>query len=238
MAEIKEKPKASLDVAGQFDRLEFLFHTYKKQLGIVGAVVIAVVGIAAAFKWWYVPTQDAEARSEMFYAENYFAIDSFKIAAAGGVAVKLPNGTEKIIKGFEQISEDYNLTPSGNLANYYLGICYLRTGRYEEAIQKLEDFSTSDVLLSAVALGAMGDAQIELNKPDEAIRYYLKAADQYANTFNSPIYLKKAAFAYELQSNYPEAIKLYERIQREYAKSTEARDIEKYLTRAKMLGNL
>jgi tetratricopeptide (TPR) repeat protein len=237
MSETKEKP-VTIDVEGQIDRAELFFHDNKKQIGIVAAIVIAVVGVVVAYKMWYVPTKDAEAQAELFYAESYFEKDSFNIAINGGKTIKLGDGTDKTIMGFEEIADNYGLTPSGNLAQYYLGISYLRTGKFEEAIEHLEKFSTSDVVLNSVAVGAMGDANMELNKTAEAVKYYLKAADQNANTFTSPIYLKKAATANEAQGNYADAVKLYERIQKEYNKSTEARDIEKFITRAKILGNL
>ncbi len=236
MAETKEK--TVIDVEGQIDRAELFFHDYKKQIGIAAALIVAVVGIIVAYKMWYVPTKDAEAQSELFFTEQYFEKDSFNIAINGGKIIKLADGTDKTIMGFEEIADSYGLTPSGNLAEYYLGISYLRTGKFEQAIEHLEKFSTSDLILNSVAIGAMGDAHMELNKTDEAVKYYLKAADQNANTFTSPIYLKKAASANETTGNYAEAIKIYERIQKEYNKSTEARDIEKFIARAKVLGNL
>ena len=238
MSETKEKESNVIDVEGQIDRAELFFHDNKKQLGIVGAIIVAVVGIVVAYKMWYIPTKDAEAQSELFYAETFFEKDSFNIAISGGKTIKLADGTDKTVMGFEEIADQYGLTPSGNLAQYYLGICYLRTGKFEEAIDHLDKFSTNDVVLNSVAIGAMGDAHMELNKTDEAVKYYLKAADQNANVFTSPIYLKKAATAIETQGNYAEAIKIYERIQKEYTKSTEARDIEKFIARAKVLGNL
>lgn len=238
MSEVTEKKEAVVDIEGSIDRAELFFHKYKKQMGIAAAVVIGVVGIILAYKMWYIPTKDAEAQSEMFYAEQYFEKDSFNIAITGGKIIKLNDGTDKTMMGFEEIADQYGLTPSGNLARYYLGVCYLRTGKFEEAIENLEKFSTGDVILNSVAVGAMGDAHMELNKTDEAIKYYLKAADQNANVFTSPIYLKKAGFAYETKGNYADAVKVYERIQKEYFKSTEARDMDKFITRAKMLGNL
>lgn len=238
MAEVTEKNEPVIDVAGQIDRAELFFHKYKKQMGIAGAVVLGVIAVIVAYKMWYVPTKDAEAQSEMFYAEQFFEKDSFNIAINGGKIVKLADGTDKTTMGFEEIADQYGLTPSGNLAHYYLGISYLRTGKYEDAITHLEKFSTDDVILNSIAVGAMGDAHMELSKPDEAIKYYLKAADQNSNTFTSPIYLKKAAFAYESKGSYADAVKIYERIQKEYNRSTEARDMDKFITRAKILGNL
>jgi tetratricopeptide (TPR) repeat protein len=237
--EVTEKTTTtSIDVEGQFDRLELFYENYKKQLAIGAAAVLGVVGLYLAFTLYYIPNRDAEAQAEVFYAEQYFEKDSFNIAVNGGKTIRLADGTDKTIKGFQEIADEYSFTPTANLAHYYIGVADLRLGKFQEAIDELEKFSTKDPLLGAVAIGAMGDANMELKKPDEAINYYLKAADKKANEFTSPIYLKKAGFAYESKGEYADAVKLYERIQREYTKSTESRDIEKYITRAKTLGNL
>ena len=43
----------------------------------------------------------------------------------------------------------------------------------------------------------------------------------------------KAAEIYELNGKFPDALKLYERIQTEYPESTEGTTIEKYIARVK-----
>jgi tetratricopeptide (TPR) repeat protein len=45
----------------------------------------------------------------------------------------------------------------------------------------------------------------------------------------------KAGEIYELNGNYSEALKLYERIKDEYPESTEGSSIDKYIARAKLL---
>jgi hypothetical protein len=50
--------------------------------------------------------------------------------------------------------------------------------------------------------------------------------------------LKKAAMANEDKGNYADAVKLYERIKNEFAETTDGKDIEKYISRAKASGNL
>ncbi len=79
---------------------------------------------------------------------------------------------------------------------------------------------------------------MELNNVDEAIKFYLKAAEKSTNSFTTPLFLKKAAFAYEQKANYTEALATYERLKNEYSKSTEAREVDKYIARVKTLGNI
>jgi hypothetical protein len=45
----------------------------------------------------------------------------------------------------------------------------------------------------------------------------------------------KAGELYELGGKYPDALKVYERIEKEYPESTEGSTIEKYIARVKLL---
>ena len=47
----------------------------------------------------------------------------------------------------------------------------------------------------------------------------------------------KAGELYEMNGNYAEALKIYERIKDEYPESTEGITIDKYIARAKLLTN-
>ena len=130
------------------------------------------------------------------------------------------------------------MAPSGNLAHYYLGIAYLRKGEFEKSIEQLKSFSSDDIIVAPIAIGAIGDDYVELNKVEEGINYYLKAAKQSNNKFTAPIYLKKAGLAYESLNKFKEAVGVYEKIKSDYPKSTEGQDIDKYIARAKTLGNI
>lgn len=232
MAEVSEEKKTGFDVQETLGGAEMFFEKNKKMIGYVGGAIAVIVAAVIAYKMWYIPEQNKEAQAQMYTAQALFDQDSMKLALTGGNY----NGTT--FTGLEEIADNYGSTPSGEVAEYMTGIALLRQGKYEEAIERLESFSSDDIMLSSVAIGAIGDAKMELNQTDEAIKYYLKAADKNTNTFTTPLYLKKAAIAYESKAEYAEAVKLYERIQKEFSKSTEARDVEKYLMRAKTLGNL
>jgi predicted negative regulator of RcsB-dependent stress response len=53
-------------------------------------------------------------------------------------------------------------------------MAYLNTGKYNEAIDYLNKFKSDDIVLSGLATG--GDAYAEDNKPEEALKNYVKAA--------------------------------------------------------------
>lgn len=232
MAEVSEKQETSFDVEETVGKAEMFFEKNKKMIGYVGAAIAVLATAIITYKMWYIPEQNKEAQAQMYMAQSLFDKDSLNLALKGG------NYNATTFTGLEEIADNYGSTPSGKVAEYMVGVALLNQGKYQDAIDHLENFSSDDVMLSAVAIGAIGDAKMELNEVDAAIKFYQKAADINTNAFTTPIYLKKAALAYESKSEFADALKLYERIQKEYSKSTEARDIEKYIQRVKTAGNL
>lgn len=218
-----------VDVDNVLDKAELYFEENKKNLTTIAVIFIAIVGGYFAYKYLYIAGEEEAAAKEMFRAEQLFAQENYEAAING-------NGTD--IKGFSTIVDEYSATPSGNLAQYYLGISLLKTGKYEEAIEHLEEFDGKDQIVGPQATGAIGDAYMELGQIDEAITFYLKAAEQNANSFTSPLFLKKAALANEDKMSFITAVQLYERIKNEYPETDDARDMDKYIARAKVLGNL
>jgi tetratricopeptide (TPR) repeat protein len=217
--------------------IQLFYEKNKKMITYVGGGLVVLIAAVLYYKMMYLPEKENEASNEIFWAQNYFEVDSFNIALKGGVTVMSPDG-QKQIMGFEQIADEYSMTKSGSLANYCAGICYLRTGKFDQAIEFLQKYSGDDEMIAPIAVGAIGDANMELNKVDEAIKFYLKAAEKSNNNFTTPFYLKKAGFAYEQKSNFSEALALYERIQKEYGKSNEGKEIERDIAKVKALGNL
>ncbi|MBS1652612.1 MAG: tetratricopeptide repeat protein [Bacteroidetes bacterium] len=233
--ETKVKVKKPIDPT--LENMQAFYLKNKNLVNYVGGGLLLIIAAFSFFKFYYLPEQEAEASNEMFWAQNYFEKDSFAIALNGGKMVLSPDG-QKQMQGFLQIADNYGVTKSGNLAHYYAGVCLLRTGKFDQAIEQLGQFNSSDAIVGPIAIGAIGDCNMELNKIDEAINYYLKAADKSRNSYTTPMFLKKAAFAYEQKGNFQEAINNYERIKREYGKSDEGREVEREIARLKAKGNL
>ncbi|HAM08763.1 MAG TPA: hypothetical protein DCP74_00415 [Bacteroidales bacterium] len=123
------------------------------------------------------------------------------------------------------------------MANYGAGICYLHLGEYQSAIDYLNKYSKKDKVIGSLALGATGDALVELGDLDEGAAKYIEAAEYAKNSFNTPLFLMKAGEIYEISGKFSEALKVYERIESEYPQSTEGSSIEKYISRIKLLIN-
>jgi tetratricopeptide (TPR) repeat protein len=219
------------------DNLQVFYEKNKKAVNYVGGGLLVIIAAFVYFKFFYMPEQEKEAANEIFWAQDLFEKDSFNLALRGGLMVNSPDG-QKQMMGFEQVASEYDITRTGKLANYYAGICYLRTGKFEQAIEWLSKYHGSDDFVAPLALGAIGDCNMELNRLDEAVKYYMKAAEESDNTFTCPYFLKKASMAFELSGNFRESLKMLERIQHEYAKSTEADDVERHMARVRAAGNL
>ena len=226
MAEQKEE--TIVDVQETISKAEKYIEENKKSLSIIVGAIVVLVGGYFAWTRLYLAPLELEAQGQMYMAEKYFEKDSLN---------KAINGDGQFL-GFKDISEQYGLTPSGNLAHMYLGLCYLHTGQYEEALAELKEYDGDDLVLAPISIGAQGDALAELNKPEEAIDLYMKAAESSKNNFTTPVYLMKAATLYESQAKYKDALKVYEQLKTDYPDTREGRDIEKYIARAKMAGGL
>jgi tetratricopeptide (TPR) repeat protein len=189
---------------------------------VIGAAVVIVLGIFA-FQKLYIAPREKAAQGQMFMAQKYFEQDSLNKALNG----------DANYPGFLDIMDEYSMTKSANLAKYYAGIIYLKQGKYEDAITYLKKFDSKDEFVGPMATGGIGDAYMELGQKDKALEYYLKASSQQVNDLTSPLYLMRAAFVYEDLGKFDKAVELYEKIQKEHVKSTEARDIDKYIEEAK-----
>ena len=194
----------------------------QKSLVVIVSAIIAIITIYLSFTNFYLEPLEQEAHTDMYIAEMYFEKDSFNLAL---------NGDGQFL-GFLDVADEYSLTNAGNLANYYAGLCYLYTEQYEDAIEYLSDFSSDDIILSTLALGCIGDAYLELEDRNKALKYYEKAADNASNDFTTPRYLMKQANVLEMDGDYMAALEIYNQIKEGYSKSQIAQDIDKYIVRA------
>jgi tetratricopeptide (TPR) repeat protein len=187
--------------------------------GVLGAIVL-VVGGFFGYRYW-AASQDDQAQREMFQAIRYFEADSLNLALNG-------DGNNL---GFRQIIEDYGMTDAGKLANFYVGFIYLKQKQFKPAILYLEDFKAKDLLVQARAYSLIGDAYMELKDYENAVTYYNRAADYKPNKFFSPVYLMKAALAYEKLNQNEKAKAIYQRIIDQYWDSNEYQDARKMKAR-------
>jgi predicted negative regulator of RcsB-dependent stress response len=212
--DIIESPEA---LAGQISKAESFFRKNQKiLLGLGGAILVGILAFAGYRL--YIDSQESSAQVALSNVVYDFEADSLQKALNGS------GGNE----GLLSIADNYSGTDAANLANLYAGIALMKQGKFDEAIDRLKSFSSSDLLMQARAQALIGDAYMEKNQPEEAISYYKKAADYKSNEFFTPIYLMKLGIAQEKAKQPQDAIKSYGRIVEDYPLSAESTNAKKY----------
>jgi len=202
---------------------DFVAKNQKIIIGVVGAIAVVLVGYLAYQKFVAAPKED-EAATEMFQAQQYFQQATDGVASDSLYKLSLKGAEGKF--GFVDIADKYSGTDAGNLANYYAGIAYLNTGKYTEAIEYLGNFKSKDIVLSALAKGAIGDAYSQNNQPKEALENYVKAVEVNKNDFTTPRFLLKAGKTALALGNKEDALKYFTDIKDNFDASPEAASVD------------
>ncbi|MDR1584519.1 MAG: tetratricopeptide repeat protein [Prevotellaceae bacterium] len=222
----KENEQVAEIVEG-ISKIENFFKTYKNIIiYTVGGLALIVV-VYFGYKEFVSKPLKLEALEQMIIPQNYFEKDSFRLALKGQGLLE---------PGFESIADEYSSTPSGNLANFYAGVCSLKLGEYQQAIDYFNKFKSDDEIFAPRALANIGNCYVELGELEKAAKYFEKAAYKKENLL-SPSYLMKATTTYEKLGQYSKALTLYEEIKYKYAESVEANSIDKYIERVKILSS-
>ena len=189
-------------------------------LSFIGLVAIGVLGYLG-YSNFVIKPKAREAVSELNQAQYYFELAVNSVDSDSLYRRALVGGEGKY--GFLDIIDNYKGTPAAKLATYSAGMAYLNLNEYENAISYLDKFSADDVLLSALAKGAIGDAYAQLGQIEDAFAYYLEASQVSENIYSTPKYLYKAAMLGAENGKIKQAISFLERIEKEYPKAEEAK---------------
>ena len=185
-------------------------------MGLLAIVIIvsAIIGV----RHFYVLPRENKAQAEIYKGVFYFEKDSFQLALQG-------NGADFI--GFKAIADEYSSTKAGNLAAAYSGLSLYNLGKYDEAITYLKNFDADEEFISPAIIGTIGDCYVNMDKYEEGVGYFERAAKKADNDMLSPIYLKKAATVYEKLGNKKKALEMYQKIKDSYPKSMSNQEIYK-----------
>ncbi|WPR72963.1 hypothetical protein SLW70_07540 [Flavobacterium sp. NG2] len=225
---IDEKDSTTAEVFSKLDETasiteDWVAKNQKIIIGFVGAVALFTVGYLVFQKFISEPKQN-EAADEMFVAQQNFEKATNGIASDSLYKLSL-NGSEGKF-GFIKIADEYSGTDAGNLANYYAGIAFLNTGKYTEAIDYLSKFKSDDMILSALAKGAIGDAHSQKNEQEDALSFYVKAAETNKNDFTTPRFLLKAGKTALALGKKEDALKFFTDIKDNYDTTPEAASVD------------
>ncbi|KPM48354.1 tetratricopeptide repeat protein [Jiulongibacter sediminis] len=201
----------------ELGKAESFFNQNKNILYIIAGVVIAAVAGVLGYKY-FIKQQNQEAQVSMYDSVYYFESDSLELAlnGTGGNA------------GLLEVADSYGSSPAGNLAKFYVGVAYMKQGKFDEAIEYLSDFSADDIVIQGRAYALLGDAYLEKGDAQSAISQYQKAVDYKSNKQMTPAYLMKLATAYEVAGDKQGAIEAYGEVVDNYSTSTEYLAATKY----------
>jgi predicted negative regulator of RcsB-dependent stress response len=201
------------------DRVTAVYEENKKNIN-TGASVVLIIAVAIfIYLKMYKEPNDDKAAAAMAYPQLYYSVDSLNMAI---------NGDGKH-KGFEKLAKQYSGTPSGNLANFYEGIIYLKSGDFQKAIKSLQSFDGKGTLLAYQAWGGLGQAYMETGNKAKAIEYLKKATGNSKDKVLTPLYLYQLGVIYAANNNTKDAKDAFKRVKDEYPNSMQAKDIEREL---------
>lgn len=187
---------------------------------LIYASIAFVLVIAAIWGWnTWSNSKNADAQEEIWDAQALFEKGQY----------------EQALSGFEVVIDQYGSTKAGNLAKAYAGLCQKNLGNFEEAIKLLSDFDGNDNVVAPAILSALGDCYVNQENADnkKAAETFMKAAKAADNAQYSPLYLKKAGLAYEAAEDKEAAAKAYQAIKDNWAETSLAQTIDKYIERVK-----
>lgn len=226
----KKVHKTETDVV---EKARGFWEDYKKPITYIGSLVIILFAGWLIYKYMVVMPKQEKSDKEVFITQKYFteftgATDSAKIM----LATRVLNG-DGVNPGALKIINRYSGTTAANLCEYYAGTCYLQLGQFEKAIKYLKDFDANGATqIESRAIGMMGDASAELNKNNDALDYYKKAANVNGkDEYTSSEFLFRAALFAQSIGKTKDAIDLFKKIKSDYPLSDRANDVDRYLAK-------
>lgn len=228
MAKKNEKIKAQAEAEEMVSKSEAIFKKYKKQIfGCLIAVLVVICGVML-YKQMIVKPRVEKANNAIAKAQNFFNEQQWE---------KALKGDSTGVQGFIAIAEEYSSTDAGNLANLYAGLCYAKLDKWQEAVNYLNQFETSDdVMVSPLSMMAAGDAYANVNNLDQAVSSFRKAAEMAdkaaeggINNSVSPNALLKAGIILLKQNKKDEALAVFQNIKDKYLQSPVRGEIDKYI---------
>lgn len=220
-----ETPEIEVLGEAAMSKTEVFFEQNGKKVAIIITTLIVVAVALFSYKMLVLDPTEARASEAIFRAQLIIesATPDYQVALDGG-------GN---ITGFLDVIEQYGSTTTGNLANHYAGICYLKLGDNVNAKRYLSAYKAQSGIpaqvVNAQNIGLRGDIEVNEKNYTVAVTLFESAAAASENLLTAPLYLRKAAQAALAAGNQSKAVTLLESVVDLYPMTVEARNAEKIL---------
>ena len=184
----------------------FLERNQKIIAAVFGLLIVCVLGYFA-YQQFIVKPKNEEAMKGYFAAQKNLA-EGKDTLALGGKSAANP--------GFLGTYEEYSNTSVGKLSAYHAGLLKFKQGKFQEAYDLLDKFSSDDDVMMAMKFGAMADAQSSLNRNDEAVSLLDKAISASSDPYTTYYFTKKAGLLALATKNKADAKKHFSTIDEKY----------------------
>lgn len=208
-----------------FTSIIAFYEKNKNNLMIAGIALIVVAGGLYYYTSEYLPERENEAANGLYQAEKYMKMDSTNLALNG----------DGVNMGLIEVADDYSSTKVGAQAAYFAGRLLMDEGKYDEALEYLNDADLGGKIMPAMLLTLKGDCLSELEKFEEAGDMYAKAAKVETNDLSTPYALMKAGMAYEEAGELGDALKAYKRLSNDFSSTQFAQNAKASIARATAL---
>jgi tetratricopeptide (TPR) repeat protein len=207
-------------------RIFKFFNEHDKTIyGVAIALLLVVAALMALNKFYLAPQTEKASAMMTAPIEFYMKGDSLSLTIA------LDGDDEN--EGFLTIASSYRFTKAGNTAKYFAGLCYLKLGDKEEALNYLLRFSHKDDIYWFAAQGMISDLYDDQGETKKAIHYCKKAAES-KDPYYGPINLFKLGQLYEREEDWKKAFDTYQSIQDNFYAEYQKMGVDKFLEKARL----
>ena len=191
----------------------------KKMIVWVVAAIVAVAVIILGYVYLIKNPNLEKAKEEIAKADVDYTLGQDSIA----------------LNEYMAVADNYS-NDASNRAGLNAAIILYKQGKYEEAIKYLKKFDADGVLVGPASQALLGDCYVNLQKYDDAVKYFDKAISLAGdNALYTPLFILKKATVLREQEKYAEEADLLQTIKDKYPDFIMGYqvDVDRYIERAK-----
>jgi tetratricopeptide (TPR) repeat protein len=219
MAKKENETRTSIDELNEsLSGIEKKVEENKKMIVWVLGAIVAIAVIILGYVYIIQEPNFENAKAEIAQADSKLALGQDSIA----------------LEAYKAVADSYS-NDAANRAGLNAGIILFQQGKYEEAINYINKFDAEGVLVGPASQSLIGDCYVNLEKYDEAVKYFDKAISLAGdNDLYTPLFILKKATVLREQGKFAEEAKALEIIKNKYPNFVTGYrvDVDKLIERA------